>query len=135
MSEKHTQKFSKLLPAEYQSHFSVVAHMMDKASILWAILLSPLIWAFMNKHYVVAFDSARRQLYLFRISMGFFGPGKATGFEALALSDLQDLNYREHILTGTLSFRRSDGQRVKLFVPVPSKKNARRIHEMIQLKS
>jgi hypothetical protein len=105
---------------------------MEKASILWALLLSPFIWSLKNKHYVIGFGDRGQTLYLFRLSLGLLGVGKATGFEKLAVKELRELEYREHFLTASFSFRKPDGIKVKLFVPVPSKKNAKEIYGAIQ---
>jgi hypothetical protein len=132
MSEKHTLKCRDLLPDRCAFRFPVLAQVMEKASILWAILLSPLFWSLRNTHYVIGFDRNEHELYLFRLSLGMFGLGEATGVERIPLEKIRELSYRGGLLTATLSFRKPDGSKVKLFAPLPSRENAREIYEAVR---
>jgi hypothetical protein len=132
MNEKQTARCSKLLPPEYQSQFTVLAQVMEKASIWWALALGPVVWAFRNKHYVIGYQDRDRTLYLFRVPMGFLGLRQATSTETFTAEQLQELDYRQHLLTGSFTFRKPDGTTINLFVPKPSTKNAKAIYEAVR---
>jgi hypothetical protein len=123
-ADGHTAKCDARLPAEYRGRFPVLAQVMEKASILWAMFLSPLIWAFLNKHYVLGYQASSRTLFLFRQSLGLFGAGQAYEVLEYHLNEISDLDYRNYILTARLSFRTHEGRIISLFIPMPSRRNA-----------
>jgi hypothetical protein len=127
-ADRHTVRCDKLLPEDYRGRFPVLAQVMEKASILWAFL-SPLVWSLMNKHYVIGYDAASRSLYLFRLSMGFFGAGAATEVHQYPIGELREFEYRKGILTARVNLQTRDGKRIKLFVPMPAQSNARSIYD------
>jgi hypothetical protein len=129
--DRHTNKCDALLPPQYRGRFTVLAMVMEKASILWALLLSPLLWAFLNKHYVLAYDAAGRRLLLFRLSLGLLGPGQAYEVREFPLVSLHEKRFRSGLLTARLSFRGEDGRKINLFIPMPSKANARAVFESL----
>jgi hypothetical protein len=130
MNVKHTEKCRHLLPQGDRSRFRVLAQVMEKAPFFWA-LLSPLVYSLKHKHYVIGLNSGR-DLYLYRLSLGLFGAGAATGVEAIPLNEMREVTYRQGLLTATLSFRKPDGKRVRLFVPLPAKGNATEIYEAMR---
>jgi hypothetical protein len=130
--DKHTAKCAALLPAQYRSEFSVLAQVMERASFLWKLLLGPLIWTLMNKHYVLGYHSDEEKLYLFRMKMGFFGLGEMQEVQTFALDELRDLQYRPGLLTATLIFQKPDGNKIKLFASMPSRKNVKTIYDAIR---
>jgi hypothetical protein len=127
-ADRHTARCDALLPPEYRGRFPVLARVMEKASILWA-LLSPLVWSLLNKHYVVGYDAADRSLVLFRLPLGLFGPGQAREVQKYPLRELEALEYRGGLLTARLKLRTTDGARANLFAPMPSKRNTRAVYE------
>ena len=127
MGEQHTAKCRDLLSPEFRSRFSVLAQAFQRPARLWR-LLSLLVYSFRTKHYVIGFEDRDGTLYLFRLSMGLFGVGQATGYEKFAVKELLELDYQEHFFAASFSFRKPDGTKVKLFVPNPSKENAKEIY-------
>ncbi len=134
MSEKHTAECRKLLPPEFQSQFSVLAQVFERPSKLWAFL-ALLVWSFMTKYYVIGFQDRDRALYLFRLPGRFHGAGQATGSEKLDVQELRELDCQERLLVTTLSFRKPDGKKVKLFAPEPSRENATEIYQAMRTKT
>lgn len=132
VNPKHTAKCAAVLPPQAQNQFPVLAQVMQKANILWALLGSPLIYAFKCKHYVIGVDAPSRTVHLFRRSTGFFGPGKMTGAEQFPASALRDPQLKDGMLTATIIFTKPDGTTIKLFAPKPSKENAKEVYQMIQ---
>jgi hypothetical protein len=126
-TDKHTARCDALLPPVYRGKFRVLAQVMEKASVLWAVLLTPVFWGFKNKHYVLTYDAPSRSLRLFRLSLGLFGVGEAYAEQKYPLDELQDLDFRGGLLTASLSFRKKDGTMMNLFVPKPAKQNAQAI--------
>lgn len=134
MNEQHTAKCRDRLPPEFQSQFSLLAQVFRRASRLWGGLLPAPIWALLTKHYVIGFQQREQSLYLFRLSLGLRGVGKATGYEKFAVSELRELDYQENFWAGTFSFRTPDGKKIKLFAPKASRENAGEIYQSLRVK-
>jgi hypothetical protein len=132
VADSHTEKFSKYLPEEYRDRFPVVAQVMEKASILWSVFFGPLVWSLRSKHYIIGFDPIEEAMYLFRMRMGLFGLGAVRSIETLPVEHLDGVRLSNGMLTATLHVRRPDGSRIKLFAPLPSRKNAKEIYQAIR---
>jgi hypothetical protein len=131
VADSLTEKVSKYLPEEFRDRFPVVVKVLERASILWSALFGPLVWSLMCKHYIIGFDPIEEALYLFRMRQGLFGLGAVRSIETLPVEQLDAVRLSSGMLNATLHVRRADGSRIKLFAPLPSRKNAKEIYQAI----
>lgn len=107
----------------------ILAQVTQKPSFLW-VLLSPMVYSMMCKHYVIGLDG--NELALYPVSMGFFGLNQATMCDHYDLRDLSEVKLSNGLFTATLSFRTRDGRKMKLFAPMMAAGNLKDLYRRMK---